>query len=87
MINGKKYKMSEKITYFPIEQKIRVNWVLEDSNGRKKKILKIHLCYIYKKEFELLLRLAGFKKWRVYGGFNKEKLKDEKQEMVWIIEK
>ncbi|MCS7098257.1 MAG: class I SAM-dependent methyltransferase [Candidatus Methanomethyliaceae archaeon] len=41
---------------------------------------------IYKREFELLLRVAGFKKWSVYGGFNYEPLKSYKQEMVWIAE-
>ncbi|MGC8937008.1 MAG: class I SAM-dependent methyltransferase [Candidatus Methanomethylicaceae archaeon] len=41
---------------------------------------------IYKREFELLLRLAGFKKWEVYGGFDYRPLTSYKQEMVWIIE-
>jgi hypothetical protein len=49
--------------------------------------MKVKLAFIYKREFELLLRLAGFKKWKVYGGFNYEPLKSYKQEMVWIIEK
>ncbi len=47
----------------------------------------IKLALIYKKEFELLLRLAGFKKWQVYGGFEYEPLNSSKQEMVWVIEK
>jgi SAM-dependent methyltransferase len=42
---------------------------------------------IYKREFELLLRLAGFRKWEVYGGFDYKPLTSYKQEMVWIIEK
>lgn len=41
---------------------------------------------IYKREFELLLRLAGFKKWEVYGGFDYRPLTSYKQEMVWIAE-
>lgn len=86
MIKGKQYSVSEITRYSPINQLIRVEWIFEDEKGKKKKLLKIHLCYIYKKEFELLLELAGFKKWTVYGGFKKEKLKNEKQEMVWIIE-
>ena len=47
---------------------------------------KLKLAIIYKKEFELLLRTAGFKNWKVYGGFNYETLKSSKQEMVWIIQ-
>ena len=56
-------------------------------HGRQIAIQKFRLALIYKKEFEFLLRLAGFSKWHVYGGFKKEKLKSSKQEMVWVIEK
>lgn len=45
------------------------------------------LALIYKREFELLLRLAGFKKWSVYGGFDYRPLTSYKQEMVWIVER
>ncbi len=48
---------------------------------------KFQIAFIYKREFELLLRLSGFKKWRVYGGFNYKPLNSYKQEMIWIIEK
>ena len=41
---------------------------------------------IYKREMELLLMLAGFKKLKVYGGLKKEKLVSHKQKMVWIVE-
>jgi hypothetical protein len=41
---------------------------------------------IYKREFEVLLRLTGFRKWSVYGGFDYRPLTSYKQEMVWIIE-
>ncbi len=45
------------------------------------------LALIYKREFILLLRLAGFRRWQVYGGFEYQPLTSSKQEMVWIIEK
>ena len=45
------------------------------------------LSLIYKREFELLLSLAGFKSWQVYGGFDYQPLESYKQEMVWIIKK
>lgn len=48
---------------------------------------KFRIAFIYKREFELLLRLAGFKKWKVYGGFNYQPLKSSKQLMIWIVEK
>jgi len=56
-------------------------------NGRTVAQWRYKLAFIYKREFELLLRLAGFSKWQVYGGFKKEKLTSSRQEMVWIIEK
>lgn len=55
--------------------------------GKKPTKGHFRLAFIYKREFELLLRLAGFSKWRVYGGFKKEELKTSKQEMVWVIER
>ncbi|UCD08112.1 MAG: class I SAM-dependent methyltransferase [Dehalococcoidales bacterium] len=45
------------------------------------------LAYIYKREFELLLRLAGFSSWQVYGGFEYQPLETINQEMVWIVNK
>jgi hypothetical protein len=48
---------------------------------------KLRFALIYKREFILLLRLAGFSKWQVYGGFDYQPLNSSKQEMVWIIEK
>ncbi len=84
-INGVKYFRQEQIQYEPMKQLIRATSFLTDAKGQTYKTLLMHLCYIYKKEFELLLSAAGFKTWKVYGGFKGEKLKDEKQEMVWII--
>jgi len=43
------------------------------------------IALIYKREFELLLRLVGFMKWQVYGGFDYQPLESYKQEMVWVI--
>ena len=41
------------------------------------------LRWVYKGEFALLLRAAGFEHWQVYGGFNGEPLLRDDQEMVW----
>lgn len=69
-----------------------VNQIIEFINILKEKNKtiwedKFQLAFIYKREFELLLILAGFKKWKVYAGFNRKPLKSYKQEMVWIVEK
>lgn len=38
-------------------------------NGRIVAKWQCKLAFVYKREFELLLRLAGFSRWKVYGGF------------------
>ena len=60
-------------------------WTIK--NGKRIASYDVKIAFIYRREFELLLRLAGFSKWQVYGGFKKEKLISSKQEMVWVIEK
>jgi len=47
---------------------------------------KMLVRWIHRAEFELLLRAAGFRKWKLYGGFSKGKY-DYNSEMVWIAEK
>jgi SAM-dependent methyltransferase len=48
--------------------------------------IKMFVRWIYKQEFQLLLRLAGFRRWEVYSGFEKRPY-DGDGEMVWIVEK
>lgn len=83
----KKYTLTRK-SYFIDE----ANQVVECINLLREKNKKIwkgkfRIALISKKEFELLLRLAGFRRWKVYGGFNYQPLKSYKQEMVWIVER
>jgi len=56
-------------------------------DGKVVSEFKSELAYIYKREFELLLRLAGFSSWQVYGGFDYQPLESINQETVWIINK
>jgi SAM-dependent methyltransferase len=84
---GRKYTLISK-SYFvdEVNQIIEYTIILK-KNNRIVWSMKVKLAFIYKREFELLLRLAGFKKWKVYGDFNYEPLRSYKQEIVWIIEK
>ena len=74
-------------TYFIDEpnQIVELMSLLKEGN---KVILKfkLRLALVYKKEFELLLNLAGFKKWKVYGGFNYQPIDFYKERLVWIVE-
>ena len=63
-----------------VDEKIYKNGKLMGNAYRKGVI-------VYKREMELLLMLAGFNKWNVYGGMNKEKLNDYRQKMIWVVEK
>jgi SAM-dependent methyltransferase len=47
---------------------------------------KMLVCWIHKSQFELLLKHAGFKKWKLYGGFKKAEYKYG-DEMVFVAEK
>lgn len=42
------------------------------------------ILLVTKREFDLLLMLAGFSKWKAYGGFSHEALTSSGQELVWI---
>jgi SAM-dependent methyltransferase len=43
---------------------------------------QISLRWIYKNEMELLLRLAGFTRWRIYGDFDRRPLVNETDSMI-----
>lgn len=50
-------------------------------------VAQLHRCqttvrWIYKSEMELLLRLAGFQRWEIYGGFDRRPLKNETDAMI-----
>lgn len=42
---------------------------------------------VYRREFELLVRLAGFSEWTVYGDFDRSPLTPESDEQVWVVER
>jgi SAM-dependent methyltransferase len=43
--------------------------------------------WVYREEFKLLLRLAGFAKWDLYGDFAKSEFTADSSEMIWVAEK
>jgi hypothetical protein len=43
--------------------------------------------WIYREEFKLLLRLAGFVKWDLYGDFDKSEFNSDSSEMIWFAKK
>jgi SAM-dependent methyltransferase len=63
---------------------IAFTWYKEEQEVSR---FRSRLAIIFKREFELLLRLTGFSRWQVYGGFDYQPLTSRGQEMVWVIEK
>jgi len=43
---------------------------------------KVTVVLIYKREFEHLLEMAGFKRWILYGGFEYGDFESDEQDMV-----
>jgi len=41
---------------------------------------------VYRREMELLVRLAGFSDWTVYGDFERSPVTEDSTEQVWVIE-
>lgn len=80
ILGGRYYFIDE------INQNVNFKQVVSRDNKIIKE-LDFNMTYIFKREFELLLKLAGFKKWKVYGEFNYKPLKEKTQEMVWVVEK
>ena len=48
---------------------------------------KMRLRWIYKQEFELLLRLAGFARWQLFGDFARSACTYDSQELIWVAER
>lgn len=57
---------------------------LLDADGSVQKVYRSedHLRFIYKQEMALLLRVAGFVRWEIYGDFDRHPLINENEAMV-----
>lgn len=77
ILNMTDYKKTKEGTYF-IDKPNQIT-ELKTNYG------SFQTAYIFKREFELLLRLSGFKKYKVFGDFDLNPLKEFNQEMVWFI--
>lgn len=70
----------------PVEQVVRgTQTVLRGDEVVRE--LSYRISLVTKREFELLLETTQWSGWEVYGGFEYEPLEDDRQEMVWVIEK
>ena len=68
-----------------VRQEQRILWRF--SEGDRTHDVPMKLRWIYKEEFQLLLRLAGFKKWKVYGDFDRAEEVTAGSELIWVAER
>lgn len=62
-----------------------ITWRFETGEIEHETSMKVR--WIYQEEFKLLLRLAGFAKWELYGDFEKSAFTSDSSEMIWVAEK
>jgi SAM-dependent methyltransferase len=68
----------------PSEQIQTITWRFQIGHESYDSLMRVR--WIYRSEFELLARLAGFRVAALYGGFERDPY-DGKDEMVWVLEK
>jgi SAM-dependent methyltransferase len=59
-----------------------IEFLDRDGNVTKTHPSRVSLRWVYKHEMELLLRLAGFKRWQICGGFDRRPLVNETDMML-----
>jgi len=83
---GRKARVKVFSDYDLLNQRISSHWkIVNPQKGMPKNKLQITLCYIFPREFMNMLELCGFRKWKVYGGFDKRPYTKHGQELVWIV--
>lgn len=68
-----------------LKQITNIEWKFQTSNEEHLTNMKVK--WIYKSEFELLLKLTGFETIEVFGDFDKNKVLADSRELVWIASK
>ena len=82
---SKPIELSHKRIYDIQNQVISIDWRFEDGEIEHKTSMTVR--WIHREEFKLLLRLAGFERWNLYGDFDKTSFDSNSDEMIWVAEK
>ncbi len=67
-----------------VEQVMHVEFDLEEAGVTRASGYSFDLRWTFKPEMELLLRAAGFRRFDVFGGFDRRDLTHDTDEMVWF---
>jgi hypothetical protein len=85
---GRKARVVSFSEYDRANQRIRSHWkIMNPKGGMPKDELRITLCYIFPREFMNMLELCGFRKWELYGGFDRRPYAKNGSELVWVAHK
>jgi SAM-dependent methyltransferase len=88
---GNNVNVYEKFNYDLLNQYIfwtqRLDEFNQKGNRIESQIFEGGLRYVWFTEFELLVQLAGFTKWEVYGDYEFEPLTEKSEEMNFILHK
>ena len=85
-ISDPKYSLRNR-SFFIDRANLMIGWTTKlYENGKQLWEGEASIALINKREFELLLRSAGFRKWTIYGDFEYNPFDESKKDMVWIIE-
>jgi len=85
---GKRLEVESFSHYDLVNQHIRsYHRLVNPPGGMPSEKLELSLCYIFPREFMNMLELCGFRKWKVYGGFDRRPYNKHGQNLVWIAYK
>lgn len=87
--SGKSFEITEINSVDHTNKVVRTIYMVTERKDWKKPKRKMYvkLRYVFRKEFENLIKRTGFKKFRLYGGFHNQPYNERSSEMVWIVEK
>lgn len=85
---GRKMKREDFSRYDLLNQRIySYHRIVNPPKGMPKEKIEFSLTYIFPREFMNMLELCGFRKWKVYGGFDYKPHNKHGQNLVWVAYK
>lgn len=89
--DGRSFRMTWRVAAFhPLEQYNEfetIFYVTHPGGRRERAVQKLPLCYLFRSEAEHLLARCGFRMAKVYGSFEKTRLKKDSIHMLIVAEK
>jgi len=82
---GGRLRIEEEYRYDLVNQYMHAHHrILNPPEGAPRGKVDFSTCYIFPREFMNMLELCGFRRWKLYGGFDYKPYTKHGQELVWI---